>query len=116
MYKKIVIIGDFNDADYCTSEDKITEEHIQKLLPVIEAIKNCKHRHNFPTTEYFNPRYDKSLSELYPDFYEKHEDGEIIFKTEGAGLLYDYVPRGEYGIHTIKSIKILTVLEEQQLL
>lgn len=108
--KKILIItADTNDADYVTSQNKVTDEDIKKLMPMIEAIKNfkpyhgewspgkfCEHSHNFPYGEDL-PRDDmgeKSIEELYGD-------------VPGFDLFQELVPFGEYGVHTIVKIEIV---------
>lgn len=106
---EIKIVADTNDADYVTEVSKISDDELNKILPLIKAIKNFKpytvkvrgtnwtHGHNFPDGEY-SPRTDlgeKTINEIYSEFSE-----------ETIETFRDLVPTGEYGIHTIESIKI----------
>lgn len=102
MKKYIVIEADINDADYITEFSVITDEDLNLLRPVIEVIKNCKQRPNWPDSDYSN----ESPYELYED----------VLTKEQIDLMRDYIPHGENGIHTIESIKVLTVSEEENLL
>lgn len=99
MKKYIIIKADTNDADYVSSKHEITEEQIQEIMPVVEAIKKFGRGHNFPSNEYDT----KDASTLY---------GHL----EGFDLFNDFTPHGEGGIHTIESIEILTIANEEKLL
>lgn len=122
MKKTYVIIqADMNDADYCSSKNLLeTEEEIKIVERVAAAIKSFKpyksedkkwtHHHNWPAGEN-SPREDlgeKSPKELYVD------SGKIT--EEEYDFFSDITPHGEYGIHTIESIELLTVTEERELL
>ena len=99
--KYLYIQADTNDADYISELNKISDNDLEKIKPLIGAIKTCKQQHNWDTSEYgdFCPK------ELYPDF------SEGIFET-----FSNYVPYGEYGIHTIKRIEVYEVTEVTKLL
>jgi hypothetical protein len=116
----LVVEGDYNDADYIVSVAPVTEEKLEKFLPLIEAIKNFKpytitsrgyagegekplswtHKHNWPCGEY-GCRQDlgeKPITELYPEI-----DAGIVEEFD-----QEYVPHNEDGnVHTIE--KIFTV-------
>ena len=96
-YKLLIIKADHNDGDYLHSINEVSDADIQEILPVIEAIKEFGKSHNYNTSEY---RDDEPTA--------SDEYGHL----EGFDLFDDYVPHGEYGIHTIKSIDILTVVEK----
>jgi len=120
MYE-IAVTVDTNDADYNTEITEITEEDLEKIKPLIEAIKNFKpyetqsgpsdnitwrHTHNYPHGEYV-PRRDlgeKSTRELY-DFSEE------IFQ-----IFEDLCPYGEYGFHSIESITVCPANKKTKLL
>lgn len=102
MKKYIEIKGDCNDGDLISERSEITDEQIEYILPVIEAIKNCQEDHNWPTLEWGD---DSPLS-LYED----------ILTEEQIDVFGDFVPYGETGIHTIHSITILHVTKEEKLL
>ena len=119
--KYLYINVDTNDGDYISSLNQITDEELIKILPVIEAIKNFKpyttkqtkyshhettwtHDNNYPSGDVCREDLgEKSAFELYghyPGFYD-----------------FDYyVPGCEYGMHTIESILVLDVLNEEKLL
>jgi len=109
MKYEITVTVDTNDADYATKVTSITQEDIDKLIPLFKAIKNFKpytvkindinwdHSHNYPYGDSLREDLgEKSPAELY-DF-----DAEIfeIFEEE-------YIPCcDEYGFHTIISVWI----------
>lgn len=97
--KYIIIEGDSNDADYIMDMNEISDKEIIEILPMIEAIKSKSNdgecQHNFPSSEYS----EGSVEELY---------GNVM----GFKLFDDFVPYGEFGLHTITSIKIVKVIEE----
>lgn len=122
MRYKITIVVDTNDADYNTKVSLISEKDLEKIKPLIKAIKAFKpyssyskgsskmkwdHEHNYPHGEY-SPRTDlgeKTPEEIYPQFSEEiHE----IFR--------DHCPFGEHGFHTIVSVKVAPAIKEQKLL
>lgn len=117
--KYIRIIADTNDADYIEAFNVIEEEVLNKILPLINGIKEFKpyevidknsqkriHRHNYPT---YDVRTD--MGEKYPfQIYENICSEKII------SLFEQYIPYGEYGIHTITSIEIFEVTNVEKLL
>lgn len=103
MSKKYVIItADTNDADYVTEKTEVSDETIELIKPIAEAISNCKENYNWPWHECC----DKSIEELY----------EGILTEDQIDLFKDLCPYGEYGVHTIEDIEILVVEEEYSLL
>lgn len=92
--KKIIINADTNDGDYITSINTISEETLEKIIPVINAITNCKLSHNYPTDECVQ---DKSAEDLY---------GEI----NGFKEFNELLPYATYGMHTIESIELLNIV------
>ncbi len=120
MYQ-IIIVADTNDGDYVTHVGPISEEDLEIIKPLIKAIKNFKpykvnkkdsppsftwtHSHNYPLSEGRSRNMgEKTPRELY-DFDEK------VFAA-----FEDYVPYGEYGIHTIESITICPLQKKTKLL
>lgn len=87
---EIVITADTNDGDYVTEINKITQEELDEIFPVIEAIKKCPEQHNWPAPVEYG--FDE-LKKRYPELSEEQIE---IFDA--------WCPTGEYGIHTIKSI------------
>jgi hypothetical protein len=111
MNQQILIQIDTNDADYMSSANEITDEEIEKIRPVIEAIKNFKpyigtkksykneHDSNYPTGECCREDLgEKTAEELY---------GHI----PGFETFEELLPYPEYGFHTIESIKIIQIVE-----
>jgi hypothetical protein len=101
----LVIEADTNDADYVTEMTEVTPETLEPLLPIFAAIKamTVKHQadrnhHNWPNSEYAND----TVESVY----------EGILTEEQIEFFNDYAPQGEYGIHTIKLIKVLNVESE----
>jgi hypothetical protein len=101
MKKILIIKADTNDADYVEESNEITDDELRDILPVIEAIKKYKGPHNWPEYEYS----DESPFDIYPQLTEDQIEAF-------SGL----TPTGEYGIHTIESIRLLTILDDQNLL
>jgi hypothetical protein len=104
MKKYIIIKADTNDADYVTSEQQINDSQLNVLKPIIEVIKSVK-GYNWETGEMEDGHTPK---ELYID--------TGLLTQKQVDLIDIYIPHGEYGIHTIESIKVLTILEEEELL
>ncbi|RJQ25033.1 hypothetical protein C4577_06520 [Candidatus Parcubacteria bacterium] len=116
----IKIVADTNDADYVTEISNISDKDLTKIKPLIAAIKafkpyktksdsglNWTHDNNYPCGEHC-PRED--LGEKYPQEIYKGLDEEVF------EIFEDLIPRGEYGIHTIKSIEIAPHIKWEKLL
>ena len=104
--KYIIIKADTNDGDYVTEVSLITDEQIEKIRPVIEAIKSFvpskEHGHNWPTGEM--AYYEGTPEIIYQDKLGRH----LI------NLFNDFVPEGDPnypGIYTIESVKIVELIE-----
>ena len=109
--KKIMLIkGNVNDGDYVTSEKEIgakyfTEEDFENVKRIYSVLKENNIR--------WKDSYEQSVETLF-EIYEE------LFTTKGITLddleLFDnYLPCGENGndIHTIESIRILTISNEE---
>lgn len=98
MNKYILIEGDYNDGDYDSRISTITDEEIEFIKPIIKAIK------------------DNNKSYLSGDLASIGESAEEDYGHLDCYELFDKLtPFGdsEYsGIHTIKSIKVIQILEE----
>ncbi len=115
MKKYIIIKADTNDADYVTKKSDISDEDLENIKDIVKAIRGSKRNHNWPDGEY----NEETLADLYPNFYEldrNEEYPEILAKTVTAEKFRNFVPHGEYGVHTIESIEILEVANEIKLL
>lgn len=108
----LIIEADENDADYVVEQTDVTLKTMETIQPVIEAIKaqtgkpNGKYgKHNYPCGEcHRGDLGEKSAEELYGHLGKAFE------------IFNNMCPIGEYGIHTISSIQLLTVTDEQELL
>lgn len=104
MKQILLIKADTNDGDYVTSEHEVEgflKDNLDVIVKVANAIKNCTNRHNWQTGDCeVTP-----LSELYKD----------VLTEEDIDFFDEHTPYGEYGIHTIKSVRLLTVTEELKL-
>ena len=98
---EMTIIADTNDGDYVTEISEITMKAIERFKPLIKAIKKSKERHNFEWGE---------CCDDYPEQYSKRFGEELLEEFT------NYVPHGEYGIHTIESIYITPYVEKEYLL
>jgi len=114
----IKITADTNDADYVTEVSDIFEEDLDKIKPLIAAIKKFKpyttksnglswsHSHNYPLGEALREDLgEKSPREVYKGFDEE------VFQ-----IFEDLIPYAEYGIHTIISIDIAPQIKWENLL
>ena len=95
MIYEIVITGDTNDADYTTRTEDITQEQIDRFMPLIKAIKKKKGK--WPISEYA----DGSPEELYPKFAGEPREDEDDEPTGLIGEFMEFVP---WDIHSIESI------------
>lgn len=104
MKKILIIKADTNDADYVEKSTEIAEEVIPLIKKVAKAIKSCKANYNWGSGECCDE--DESPSIVYKDILTEEEIDNFDY----------YVPHGEYGIHTIESIRIVTITKEEILL
>lgn len=116
---EIMITVDMNDADYNTKVSEISQADLDKIMPLIDAIKafqpykttirgmDWTHRHNYPCATFSlrNDLGEKAPEELYPQF---DENTHYMFQ--------DLCHFGEDGFHTIKSIYITPLVKKTKLL
>ena len=108
--KYLYVSADTNDADYIGTLRPITDEEIELIRPVVEAIQNFVpyegvqrsygsylHRHNYPEGDVLRSDLgEKSPKEMYG-----HLPGFETFQ--------DFIPYNEYGgIHTIETVMVVT--------
>lgn len=118
--KYIYIRIDTNDGDYVANLNPITDEEIELIKPVIEAIKNfklyavpityCQGNNEYTIEWKHNSNYPIGEC-LRTDLGEKSPD-ELYGHLEGYELFDSLTPYSEYGFHTIEEIKIVIILEE----
>ena len=102
---KILVITDCNDADYIEHLYRdITEETLEKFMPLIKAIADAKPYpyklgiaiHNFPLCDVRTDLYEKTVYEMYNQFSKEYIDEFIdTFLSHN---------QDEYGMHTIVEI------------
>jgi hypothetical protein len=106
----LIITADTNDADYITQQIYIKDEkelaEIKRILSIIKTktnqlVKKGPNRHNWPTSDYSQD----TVGALYKG---KLNEGEIEWFNQ-------YVPYGEFGIHTIVSAIMYHVEKEEKL-
>jgi hypothetical protein len=114
----LMVRGDSNDADFVTKITPITQEQLNRYLPLIKSIKKFKkykgltsveahgkpqreytHEHNWPIGEY-GCRQDlgeKTITELYGELAEEFDE--------------QFVPNGgdcaQFSLHDIVEIAVL---------
>ena len=98
MKKFIEIVADYNDGDYCTNLEEISDKILEIITPVIEAIKKQKGRCNWDTVG--------NGGEKQP-----HEMYEGLFSEDAMSAFEEFIPYAPENddIHTIESIRILEV-------
>jgi hypothetical protein len=106
MQLLLVVKADENDGDYVIKNTWIRDSSMIPLIKkVAEAVRNSSQGHNWDTSEY---RHNDELrpSELY----------ERLLTQAEITIFEDYVPGGEYGIHTIVSIELYEIANIDKLL
>lgn len=103
MKKYIIIKADTNDGDYITNQSIITDEKIEQLKTALSKIKDSNYSLSWGTGDMLEEDNDPNI--LYPELTPAE-----------FNLIENYIPHGEYGIHTIESIDILEVINEEKLL
>lgn len=110
MKKLLIIKADTNDADYIHEiipVEGFVEESLPVIIKVAAAIKEYNaanaYGHNWDVSEYSR---NKSPQEIYK--------GKLT--EEEIEIFQEICPHGHDGIHTINSITIYTITNEQQLL
>lgn len=112
MKKYLIIKADTNDADYVTSQIKVTDKELTLIKPLITAIK--EYSGNKFSGQY-NWWWVENSRKDYPTPEELYLDSGLC-STEAFDTFAEMVPHFEGGIHTIESITLLTVTKEEVLL
>lgn len=111
--KTVLVVVDVNDGDYIKDVVNIPKETFEKFLPLIEKIKNFKpykvidrhgitwaHCNNFPCDDACREDLgEKTPMELYGITEAEFEEFRDAFHLWGD----------DYGLHTIVSIKDVTL-------
>ena len=114
--KKLLIIGDYNDADYIKDVVKVEDSVFEKFLPLMKAINNfepyvCRHRMGLICNHnWISLREDlgqKNIYETYPQFTPEYIDEFIDIFTSGL-----YPPYDDISCHTIIEISDIVTDEK----
>ncbi len=100
MKKYAIVTGDYNDGDYVTEKNEITDDEINQLKTIIQVLN--ENDNHWSTSD----QRDNRQMSYYKD----------KLTEDDVNLISKFIPYAEYGIHTIESIEILTVTEELKLL
>lgn len=114
MKKYIIIKADTNDADFIQEKHEITDEALEYIKPVIQAIKDYNEDSSIKYQKWNWWTIDEgsknrpSPQKLYVDSGKCTQDQLEAF--------YELCPGGEDPIHSIESVEILEVINETKLL
>lgn len=105
MKTVVIVKADTNDADYISAETEVRNssqiELVRKFASLLKA-SNAPHGQNFPYSDYV----DLTLEDLYGDKVSQQE----------LRVFRNMVPYGEHGVHTIQSIRIVQIVQDEELL
>lgn len=114
--KKLLIVADYNDADYVRDVVKVEDSVFEKFLPFMKAINEfepyvCHHRYGgICEHNWISPREDlgeKNIYETYPQFTPEYIDEFIDVFTSGLHIPYD-----DCACHTIIEISDIVTNEK----
>lgn len=117
MKKYLIIKADTNDADYVTAKNEISDEDLEMISPVIQAIQEFDTDESIKYQKYNWWSIDggRDTKPQYMSPYERYvKSGKC--SEEAMDYFMGYVPYFEGGIHTIESIELLEVVNETKLL
>ena len=114
---KLLLVADYNDADYVEHVVEITEEEFSKFKPLIDAIENFQpyvRHHRFGGIDHHNwesPRQDLgdlTIYEKYSQFSEDYIDEFIdVFFSGMPNMVEDVFDNSITGYHTIVKLENL---------
>lgn len=105
----LIVNADYNDADYISSRCEITPQQLEKIMPVIEALKEKK-RKDKETESIYHSSSNWETGELAGDSTpQKLYVDTGILTEEQVNMFNNYVPSDPdgFGVHTIESIEIV---------
>lgn len=100
MEKYLLVTADTNDGDYISDFNLITDEQLEEIKPVIEAISNVDRAVNW-----CNWPDSENLDETPYMTY----DG--ILTEEQITTFRHFTPYGEYGIHSIENVHVIQIID-----
>lgn len=108
MRQLLIITGDTNDDDLVTKQCYIKDEKELEMVKRVLAVIKTKtlsmaggSRHNWPSSDY--------CSESVQDLYKG------LLSEDDIEWFNEYVPYGEFGIHTIRRAVLYEIQEEEKL-
>lgn len=104
MANYLLVKVDANEDDYLTEFNAIGDHDLETIKPLIEKIKACKEKYNFPNGMLFDE--DGDIYEMYAD---RADDGDPYDVDEAIEVLMQYVPVTEDGFHSIVKIEVYDV-------
>ncbi|MDD3412586.1 MAG: hypothetical protein PHY47_01165 [Lachnospiraceae bacterium] len=118
---EITIRADTNDADYVMKITRVDKATLERIKPLVEAIKT------FEPYEGEYKSYDGTIRMITHD--HNWPDGECLRKDLGEKDIYEIYskfdkkiiedfrylcPVSEYGLHTIESVEITQYVEKEK--
>lgn len=100
MKTQVFVEADYNDGDYVSQTTSIKESDLPRLRNIATIIKK--------NNGYWNTQHELGLGMDGPTISRKY-DG--ILSPEDIEWFDGFTPFGEYGIHTIKTVQIISVVE-----
>jgi hypothetical protein len=118
----IEIVADTNDGDYVTQKTEVTPDGLTFtfLNKVIKAIEDRQKQHQekySKTKDWQDKIHHNWITSEFIHDWESHpfEEYKEFLTEEEIEKFEEYLPYGEYGIHTIKSIKMYWIEEVETL-
>lgn len=105
----IIVEADYNDADYVHKLSYVDPEDLNVFKNILQKIiifNNGINRRGLIWSTSYESGEEKEI-----DIYTKQE----VLTQEEVDIFNEYVPYGEYGVHSITSIKILETSSEETL-
>jgi len=94
------VVGDANDGDYVRELTELQEVQLPLLHKLVAALK--ANYNYWPSNEYV----DDDVEDIYENYFTEEELDEVL----------DWIPYGEYGIHTVNDITLYEFVGKKELL
>lgn len=94
------VAGDANDGDYVRKLTELQEVQLPLLHKLVAALK--AESGNWPSSEYA----DGWVEDIYAKYFTEDELDKV----------QDWIPYGEYGIHTVENITVYEFVGKTELL
>jgi len=93
---ELVVWGDYNDADYVENTVVVSQEELDRLMPIIDALKkaNASKRHL--------DEFEKDLEKEFGDDWEEFKECYVPYPPDGCAD----------EIHTINNIQLVTYTDK----